>query len=84
MVARDFETILKGKYPGKAHARKAVGLLSDTICGARGAIYLAGCPTKLLEDSDEAEPFRYLLSKPVSWPHVLTCSCAVNVDTSST
>ncbi|KAE9986794.1 hypothetical protein EG327_004163 [Venturia inaequalis] len=42
------------KYPAKQHARAAAAKLGvDT-----GLIYLAGAPTVLLEDSDQAVPFR--------------------------
>ncbi|QDS77703.1 hypothetical protein FKW77_003893 [Venturia effusa] len=42
------------KYPAKQHARAAASKLGVES----GLIYLAGAPTTLLEDSDQAVPFR--------------------------
>ncbi|TLD27465.1 hypothetical protein E2P81_ATG10753 [Venturia nashicola] len=42
------------KYPAKQHARAAAAKLGVDS----GLIYLAGAPTTLLEDSDQAVPFR--------------------------
>jgi Xaa-Pro dipeptidase len=48
MVAENYEAVLKGKYPGKAHAKRVVDLIR----------YLESQMTKMMEDSDEPEPFR--------------------------
>lgn len=61
MVAEDFEAVLKGKYPGKAHARRVVDLIRKKDPQANGVLYLEGRHTKLLEDNDSPEPFRYVL-----------------------
>ncbi|KAL7943331.1 peptidase M24, structural domain-containing protein [Trichoderma barbatum] len=58
MVAEDFEAVLKGKYPGKSHARRVVDLIRKKDAKASGVLYLEGRMTKLLEDNDSPEPFR--------------------------
>lgn len=51
--------ILKGKYPAKAHAAKVASYLqSINPASASATIYLEGQKTRLLEDNDEAQPFR--------------------------
>lgn len=62
MVAENFERVLKGKYPAKAHARKVAQLLREKIPDADGILYLEGQVARLVEDSDEPEPFRYRTS----------------------
>ncbi|KAL1958089.1 hypothetical protein VTO42DRAFT_5129 [Malbranchea cinnamomea] len=52
------ENILAGKYPAKAHARRVATALRNLGQGDSGIIYLEGQKTRLLEDSDEAMPFR--------------------------
>lgn len=59
MVAEDFEAVLKGKYPGKSHASRVVDLIRKKDPKANGVLYLEGRMTKLLEDNDSPEPFRY-------------------------
>ncbi|KAH8902468.1 hypothetical protein BR93DRAFT_886897 [Coniochaeta sp. PMI_546] len=54
----DYNTILKGKYPAKAHARRVVDYIRSKVPGASGVLYLESRMTKLLEDNDEPEPFR--------------------------
>lgn len=54
------DNILAGKYPAKAHARRVAESLRARHGGA-GAIYLEAQKTRMIEDSDEAMPFRYLL-----------------------
>lgn len=84
MVGQEFESILKGKYPSREHARKAAQLLLSKVPSAHGVIYLQGRPTKFLEDSDEAEPFRYIPALPAFRAlRVLMKICEVNVDTST-
>ncbi|KAI0016317.1 peptidase M24, structural domain-containing protein [Xylariomycetidae sp. FL0641] len=58
MADIDVETVLKGKYPAKAHARRVVEYIRSKIPDATGVIYLEGRADKLLEDSDEPVPFR--------------------------
>lgn len=70
----DYETILEGKYPAKRHARRVVDYIRTKVPDATGVIYLESRMTKLLEDNDEPEPFRYavphLLSKPSHAPMI--------------
>ncbi|KAK4143173.1 peptidase M24, structural domain-containing protein [Dichotomopilus funicola] len=54
----DYETILKGKYPAKQHARRVVDYIRAKVPNASGVLYLESRLTKLKEDSDEPEPFR--------------------------
>lgn len=54
------DSILAGKYPAKAHAAKvAAHLKSIDLTSTSGTIYLQGKQTKLIEDNDEPQPFRY-------------------------
>ncbi len=57
-MAIDYETILKGKYPAKDHARRVVDQIRSKRPDATGVLYLESRKTKLLEDNDEPEPFR--------------------------
>lgn len=59
MVAEDYESVLKGKYPAKSHAKRTLDLVRNKIPDASGILYLEGRMTKMLEDNDSAEPFRY-------------------------
>jgi len=52
------DSILAAKYPAKAHARRVAEAL--TAHGDAGAIYLEAQKTRLIEDNDEAMPFRYV------------------------
>jgi Xaa-Pro dipeptidase len=56
----DFETILKGKYPAKAHARKVVEFMKSKNKDVSGVLYLEGQKTKMIEDNDGEAPFRYV------------------------
>ncbi|KAJ5988298.1 hypothetical protein N7481_003508 [Penicillium waksmanii] len=49
------DAILAAKYPGKAHARRVAQALKAQDAGA---IYLEAQKTRLIEDNDEAQPFR--------------------------
>jgi Xaa-Pro dipeptidase len=57
------DTILAAKYPAKAHARRVAESIK-TRHGAAGAIYLEAQKTRMIEDSDEAMPFRYCFVTP--------------------
>lgn len=48
------DAILAAKYPGKAHARRVAQALKQDA----GAIYLEAQKTRMIEDNDEAMPFR--------------------------
>jgi hypothetical protein len=52
------DKVLAGKYPAKAHARRVVDYIRRKEPNATGVLYLEGQKTKLLEDNDEAAPFR--------------------------
>lgn len=73
----DFETTLKGKYPAKRHAQRVADYIRNKVPGASGVLYLEGRATKLLEDNDEAEPFRqrryfyYLTGCPLADCHYM-------------
>ncbi|KAL3954558.1 hypothetical protein ACCO45_010121 [Purpureocillium lilacinum] len=59
MVAQDFEAVLKGKYPAKAHARRVLDILRQKAPKAgSGVFYLESTRTKLQEDNDSPEHFR--------------------------
>lgn len=55
------DAILASKYPAKAHARRVAGYLHERGYGGPGVIYLEAQKTRLIEDNDEAMPFRYVL-----------------------
>ncbi|CAJ2510283.1 Uu.00g061830.m01.CDS01 [Anthostomella pinea] len=58
MADIDVESVLKGKYPAKAHAERVVEYIRSKVPGATGVLYVEGRADKLLEDSDEPVPFR--------------------------
>ncbi|KAI8627319.1 peptidase M24, structural domain-containing protein [Xylariaceae sp. FL1651] len=58
MADIDVETVLKGKYPAKAHAKRVVEYIRTKIPDATGVLFLEGRSDHLLEDSDEPVPFR--------------------------
>ena len=53
------DSVLKGKYPAKAHCAKVAAYLKETVKDDRPArIYLQGQKTRMIEDNDEPQPFR--------------------------
>lgn len=52
------ESVLSAKYPAKAHARNVVRSIQKKHPDASGVIYLEGQKTRMIEDNDEAQPFR--------------------------
>ncbi|EFX00436.1 prolidase [Grosmannia clavigera kw1407] len=57
----DYDEVLRGKYPAKAHAQRVADYIRAKVPAARakhGVIYLESKATRLLEDNDEPEPFR--------------------------
>lgn len=52
------ESILAGKYPAKAHARRVAEYIRARGHGESGIIYLEAQKTRLIEDNDEPVPFR--------------------------
>lgn len=65
MVAENFDAVLEGKYPAKDHAKRTIELIRKEIPDANGLLYLEARHTKLLEDNDSPEPFRYPPFYPV-------------------
>ncbi|CAH0025232.1 unnamed protein product [Clonostachys rhizophaga] len=65
MVAENFDAVLEGKYPAKNHAKRTLELIRKEIPDANGLLYLEARHTKLLEDNDSPEPFRYPSLYPV-------------------
>jgi Xaa-Pro dipeptidase len=57
------DTILKGKYPAKHHARRVANYLQNAGYPKEGIIYLESQKTRLIEDNDEPVPFRYVRQK---------------------
>jgi hypothetical protein len=63
-MEKSIDSVLAGKYPAKAHAAKvAAHLKLIDPSSAFGIIYLQGQQTKLIEDNDEPQPFRYHASR---------------------
>ena len=54
------ESVLSKKYPAKEHAKRVAAELQKSNVGASGVIYLEGQKTRMIEDNDEPQPFRYL------------------------
>jgi Xaa-Pro dipeptidase len=52
------DSILAGKYPAKAHARRVVEYIRKSKPDAQGVLYLEGQKTRMIEDNDEPQPFR--------------------------
>ena len=52
------DSILAGKYPAKAHARRVTEYLRARGHNSPSVIYLEAQKTRLIEDSDEEMPFR--------------------------
>ena len=54
------DSVLNGKYPAKAHCAKVAAYLKGTVKDDRPArIYLQGQTTRMIEDNDEPQPFRF-------------------------
>jgi hypothetical protein len=65
----DVETILKGKYPAKAHVKRVVEWMKTKNPDVKGVLYLEGQKTRMIEDNDETMPFRFVLQLP-PLPHL--------------
>ncbi|CAD6445126.1 0e9fbc07-39f9-4eb9-8914-56857b2149d9 [Sclerotinia trifoliorum] len=52
------DKVLEGKYPAKEHARKVGEYIRSKEPGAEGVLYLEAQKTVMIEDNDEAAPFR--------------------------
>ncbi|RMZ73448.1 Xaa-Pro dipeptidase [Pyrenophora seminiperda CCB06] len=57
-IAENYEEVLKGKYPAKAHAKKVAEWIVAKGGDGKGTIYLEGQKMKLNEDNDGEAPFR--------------------------
>ncbi|KAF1946897.1 putative Xaa-Pro aminopeptidase pepP [Clathrospora elynae] len=57
-IAENYEEVLNGKYPAKAHAKKVAEWIVGKGGDAKGTIYLEGQKQKLNEDNDGEAPFR--------------------------
>ena len=55
---KQYEEIMKDKYPAKEHARRTVEALRAKLPDATGVLYLEGQKTKMIEDNDGEEHFR--------------------------
>jgi hypothetical protein len=56
----DFEATLAGKYPAKRHAQRVVEWMRKTNPEINeGVLYLESQKTKMIEDNDETQPFRF-------------------------
>jgi hypothetical protein len=64
-----YETVLKGKYPAKEHARKVAEYIRRKNPVATGVLYLEAQKTKLIEDNDGDAPFRCAPLLSQSTPH---------------
>lgn len=54
-----YEETLKGKYPGKLHAKRVAEYIRSKVPAATtGVIYLEGGKTRMIEDCDQEEHFR--------------------------
>ncbi|TKA81824.1 putative Xaa-Pro aminopeptidase pepP [Cryomyces minteri] len=57
-MADSVDSILSGKYPAKAHAKRVADYMKAHGGSGSGVIYLEGQKTRMIEDNDEAMPFR--------------------------
>jgi Xaa-Pro dipeptidase len=55
----DFEATLAGKYPAKRHAQRVVEWMRKTNPEINGVLYLESQKTRMIEDNDETQPFRF-------------------------
>ena len=53
------DPLLETNYPAKQHARRVAQNLASRGIAGKGLIYLESQKTRLLEDSDTPEIFRY-------------------------
>ena len=51
-------SVLDGKYPAKAHARKVASYLKEKGLSSNGVIYVEGGKSRMHEDSDQEQGFR--------------------------
>lgn len=63
ITSMDSIKIPSGKYPAKAHARKvAEYLIFNNPAAGSATIYVEGQKSRLLEDNDQDQIFRYKLA----------------------
>lgn len=58
----DVKTILAGKYPAKAHAKRVVEWMREKNHKVNGVLYLEGQKTRMIEDNDGEAPFRFVVT----------------------
>lgn len=58
-IRKDQYPLLKGKYPAKNHANRVADYIRAAGYGPDGLIYLESQKTRLIEDNDTAQKFRY-------------------------
>ncbi|QBZ58232.1 hypothetical protein PoMZ_03177 [Pyricularia oryzae] len=58
MASKNYDDVLKGKYPAKEHARRVVEVIRSSQPDFNGVLYLEGQKTKMIEDNDSEEHFR--------------------------
>jgi hypothetical protein len=81
------QDILSGKYPAKQHAKRVVEYLKSKHPDATGVLYLESQKTTMIEDNDEAAPFRFARNLPHScaYPRRTANSSSLdNADSSTT
>jgi hypothetical protein len=66
------QDILSGKYPAKQHAKRVVEYLKSKHPDATGVLYLESQKTTMIEDNDEAAPFRSARTLPHSCAYACT------------
>ncbi len=52
----------EGKYPAKDHAKRVADYIQASSFGPDGVIYLESQKTRLIEDNDTPQKFRYGLA----------------------
>ncbi|KAF2469641.1 putative Xaa-Pro aminopeptidase [Lindgomyces ingoldianus] len=57
-TAENYQEVLRGKYPAKLHAKNVAEFIVAKGGDKTGTLYLEAQKSRLLEDNDEAEPFR--------------------------
>ena len=53
-----WKSLLNGKYPAKAHAKRVAEYISAAGKGKDGVIYLESQKSRMNEDNDQEAPFR--------------------------
>ena len=60
LAMKHHNNVLEGKYPARAHCAKVAAYLKEkTGNDGPSRIYLQGQKTRMIEDNDEPQPFRF-------------------------